>query len=298
MSLASNLDRAVVDGFGDEWSRFDQLALASHEHQALFDTYFAIFPWASLPENAAGADFGCGSGRWARLVAPRVGRLHCVDASAAALDVARRALTGVPNVQFHCASIGDLPLENGSLDFGYSLGVLHHVPDAQAGLNACVRTLKGGAPFLVYLYYAFDNRPWWFRAIWRASDVFRRGISRLPYGPRSLLSQAIALAVYWPLARTAWFLERLGMAVNTFPLSAYRDRSLYSMRTDALDRFGTRLEKRFTRKEIAAMMARAGLEDIRFHTGGAFWCAVGRKTKAGLGEDQHFVSPPTATDDK
>ncbi|MEX2140289.1 MAG: class I SAM-dependent methyltransferase [Pirellulales bacterium] len=298
MSLASNLDRAVVDGFGDEWSRFDQLALASHEHQTLFDTYFAIFPWASLPAGAVGADFGCGSGRWARLVAPRVGKLHCVDASAAALDVARRALASVHNVQFHQASIGALPLEDESLDFGYSLGVLHHLPDPQAGLDACVRTLKVGAPFLVYLYYAFDNRPRWFRAVWRASDVLRRGISRLPYGPRYLLSQIIAVAVYWPLARTARLLERLGVAVSTLPLSAYRDRSLYSMRTDALDRFGTRLEKRFTRDEIARMMARAGLADVRFHAGGAFWCAVGRKTKQGPGEDQRSVFQLSTADDE
>jgi SAM-dependent methyltransferase len=201
-----------------------------------------------------------------------------VDASAAALDVARRALAGVHNVQFHHASIGDLPLTSGSLDFGYSLGVLHHLPDPQGGLEACVRTLKPGAPFLVYLYYAFDNRPWWFRAVWRLSDVLRRGISRLPYRLRYLSSQAIALAVYWPLARTAWIVERLGFAVSSFPLSAYRSRSLYAMRTDALDRFGTRLERRFTRDEITKMMKQAGLEDIRFHTGGAFWCAVGRKT--------------------
>jgi hypothetical protein len=45
------------------------------------------------------------------------------------------------------------------MDFGYSLGVLHHLPDPRAGLAACVTKLKPGAPMLVYIYYAFDNRP-------------------------------------------------------------------------------------------------------------------------------------------
>src|SRR6516225_1656653 len=63
--------------------------------------------------------------------------------------------------------------------------------------------LKAGAPFLIYLYYALDNRPWWYRAIWRASDVLRRLISRLPRGLRLLISQIIAISVYWPLARFA-----------------------------------------------------------------------------------------------
>jgi hypothetical protein len=49
------------------------------------------------------------------------------------------------------------------MDFGYSLGVLHHVADTEGALRAAVRTLKPGAPLLVYLYYAFDNRPRWSR---------------------------------------------------------------------------------------------------------------------------------------
>jgi len=49
------------------------------------------------------------------------------------------------------------------------------------------------------------------------------------------------------------------------------------MRTDALDRFGTRLEQRFTRAEITRMMRDAGLENIRFSDGFPYWCAVGFK---------------------
>ena len=47
------------------------------------------------------------------------------------------------------------------------------------------------------------------------------------------------------------------------------------MRTDALDRFGTRLEQRFTRAEIEAMMRAAGLERIAFSDQAPFWCALG-----------------------
>jgi hypothetical protein len=165
------------------------------------------------------------------------------------------------------------------MDFGYSLGVLHHVPDTQAGLDASVRKLKPGAPFLVYLYYAFDNRPWWFRALWRLSDLLRRVMSRMPRGLTYGLSQLVALLVYLPIARTAALLERLGITVSNFPLSFYRHRSFYTMRTDALDRFGTRLERRFTRKEIQTMMDRAGLERIEVSPTEPFWCAVGYRRR-------------------
>ncbi len=275
--MTENLDKNVVEGFGDEWTRFDQSGLSASELEAMFENYFSIFPWDALPPNAVGFDLGCGSGRWARLVAPRVGKLHLIDPSAA-LDVARRNLAAADNCEFHLAGVENIPLEDGSCDFGYSLGVLHHVPDTPAGIRACVEKLKPGAPFLVYLYYRFDNRPVWFRALWRVSDIFRRGISRLPHGARFAISQVIALLIYWPLARAAKIAERSGMNVERMPLSQYRDNSFYTMRTDALDRFGTRLEQRFTRAEIAAMMADAGLGDIIF-SNSSFWTAVGYKRK-------------------
>ena len=274
MSNETNVDKRTVEGFGDEWERFDQSGLAEQEHRALFDRYFSIFPWDILPKNTEGFDLGCGSGRWAKMVAPKVRRLHCIDPSVA-LDVARRNLAQFQNCEFHSATVDEIPLENASMDFGYSLGVLHHVPDTQAGIEACVKKLKPGAPFLLYLYYSFDNRPLWFRAIWWMSDFLRSAVSRMPHGLRYLSSQILALFVYLPLAKFSWLMEKAGIDVANFPLSAYRNLSFYTMRTDALDRFGTSLEQRFSRAKIKAMMEEAGLERIAFSDKEPFWCAVG-----------------------
>src|SRR4051812_15147360 len=269
-----NIDVATVEGFGDEWSRFDQSSLSDAERRETFEQYFAVFPWDALPADAAGFDLGCGSGRWAALVAPRVGTLHCVDASSAALEVARRTLAGEPNCEFHVASVDALPFAPGSMGFGYSLGVLHHAPDTAAALASAVRPLKPGAPFLVYLYYAFDNRPAWYRALWRATDLVRRVISRSPGRVKHAVTTAIAAVVYLPLARLARLLGAAGMDVERLPLSFYRDRSFYTMRTDAFDRFGTRLEQRFTADEIRAMMQAAGLTDVVVSPSSPYWCAV------------------------
>jgi len=272
-----NIDEKTVEGFGEEWSEFSQETLSAPELQRLFDNYFHIFRWEQLPENPVGFDMGCGSGRWAKRVAPRVALLHCIDASDRALDVARNNLKGQANCQFHRASFEAIPLESRSMDFGYSLGVLHHIPDTLSGLRACADKLKPGAPFLAYIYYAFDNKPIWYRAVWKLSDILRRGISRLPFSLRLIVSQIIAAAVYFPLARLSLILEKLGVAVSNIPLSIYRHLSFYSMRTDALDRFGTQLEKRFTRAEIQELFVTAGLESITFHAGPPYWCVVGYK---------------------
>ena len=270
----SNINPNVVKAFGEEWSKFHHAERDSLDLQTLFQSYFSIFPWSELPPDAEGFDLGCGTGRWAHFVAQRVGLLHCIDASAEALDIARRNLQIHSNCSFHCASVDALPLADNSADFGYSLGVLHHVPDTEGGIRDCARKLKPGAPLLIYLYYAFDNRPAWFRTVWQLSDWVRRSISALPFAIRSPLCDVIAALVYWPLARVTKRLEAVGVDVGHLPLSSYRNRSFYSMRTDALDRFGTRLEKRFTRKQISYMMEAAGLERIIFSESPC-WCALG-----------------------
>ena len=271
-----NQDKNTVEGFGDEWSRFDQSDLPEDEQKLLFDEYFSVFPWENISKESVGFDLGCGSGRWAKSVAPKVKKLICIDPSSA-LDIAKKNLSNFDNCEFQSTTVDDISIDNNSMDFGYSLGVLHHVPNTEMGIKQCVEKLKKGAPLLLYLYYRFDNRPFWFRFIWSISDLLGKIISKMPYGLRYIFSQIIAVAIYFPLARTSFYMEKLNLNVSNFPLSSYKNLSFYTMRTDALDRFGTRLEQRFTRDEIKIMMENAGLENIKFSNSKPYWVAVGYK---------------------
>jgi hypothetical protein len=134
--------------------------------------------------------------------------------------------------------------------------------------------LKPGAPFLVYAYYALDNRPAWYRWLWKGSDLLRRGICRLPFPMKKSVTNAIAFGVYFPLSRTSRFFG------PNFPLHAYREASIYRLKTDALDRFGTRLEQRFTKPALKQMMMKAGLTRIRFSEAMPYWTAVGYKASS------------------
>ena len=82
-----------------------------------------------LAANAVGFDLGCGSGRSAKMMTPpRVGKLHLIDPSDA-IEVARRNLKNSDNCELYRAAVEEIPLADGLQDFGYSLGVLHHIPD-------------------------------------------------------------------------------------------------------------------------------------------------------------------------
>ena len=136
-----------------------------------FNSYFALFPWKKINKSSTGFDMGCGTGRWAKFVAPKVGKLNCIDPSEA-INVAKK-LKKFKNIKYYQRSLDRSGLKNNSQDFGYLLGVLHYVPDAKAAIKSCVKLLKPGAPILLYIYYSLDNRPIWFKILWNLSNFFK-----------------------------------------------------------------------------------------------------------------------------
>lgn len=272
----NNSDVKTIHSFSDEWSKFDQSKLPDKEAHKIFEEYFSIFPWEQLSKSSQGFDMGCGSGRWAKIVAPKVGHLHCIDPSSAIM-IAKKNLNLIPNVTFYNSSADEVVLPLESQDFGYSLGVLHHIPDTEKGMRSCVAYLKPNAPFLVYLYYSFDNRSLLYRFIWRLSDILRQVIHRMPSPIKIFFTDLFAFFIYYPLAKISYLLEYFNFSFDFIPLSYYRNHSFYTMRTDSRDRFGTPLEKRFSKIEIENMLKKVGLRDIIFSDKAPYWCAIGYK---------------------
>lgn len=274
-----NVDRRTVASFGEEWTRFDQKQMDRTEAKRIFDAYFRLFPWR-LDElsSKTGADFGCGSGRWATIVAPSTKALYCVDASDAALAIANSNLADIPQARIMRASLAEMPhISTSSLDFGYCLGVLHHTPEPCTGLKEISRVLKPGAPLILYLYYSFDNRPKWFALAWWLSNCARLAISRLPRIPKFVATDIIAACVYWPMARFAQLLECFSVMPRHWPLAAYRSRSFYVLRNDALDRFGTPMEQRYSKAKISEMLENSGFENVVFSDAEPFWVSIAYK---------------------
>ena len=98
-------------------------------------------------------------------------------------------------------------------------------------------------------------------------------ISRLPYPFRRVIAQIIAVVIYLPLARTSKILGNRGKDVSNFPLHHYANMPFVMLQNDALDRFGTRLEQRFSKKEITKMLGNAGfdLSTLKFSNIEPFW---------------------------
>jgi hypothetical protein len=131
---------------------------------------------------------------------------------------------------------------------------------------------------LLYIYYSLDNRSGLYRALFAASDLLRRGISRLPRRSKFFVCEVVAVVAYGPFVLCARLFKRFGGdAWRHVPLSYYADKPWKVCRNDALDRFGTPLEKRFSQEEIRRMLLAAGMSEIRFSEHPPYWHVVARK---------------------
>ena len=244
------LNQKVLKDFGQEWKKFNQTSLDKEELKYLFNQYFDIFPFEKINKNSIGFDLGCGSGRWATFIAPKVKKLNCIDPSSEAILVAKKNLARFKNVNFFNQRISKLKIKKNSQDFGYCLGVLHHTSETVKGVRYCNRILKKGAPFLIYLYYNFENRNWLYRFIWYFSDIVRKFVSLMPFSIKKIITDILALIIYLPFANFSKLIKFIGLNNSSFPLSYYANKSFYTMRTDSLDRFGTKIEKRYSKKKF------------------------------------------------
>ena len=271
----------VIRDFGDEWERFnflDEEKLSSLQEQ--FQKYVKPLPEGFLGLNKLKiADFGAGTGRWSYFFKQFANHMYVVEPSEKAFNVASSRFTDEKGVTLLNQSVESNQVPPNSLDLAVSLGVLHHIKDTGAAIKQVSEKIKSGGYFLGYLYYSMENKSNLYRFIWKISNTARLIISNLPKPIKVSLSEIIALLIYWPLARLSRVLSALKIPSTGIPLHHYEKLRFHVMRNDALDRFGTSLENRFSRTEITEMLKSAGFEEssIRFSDDEPFWTFSVRK---------------------
>ncbi len=276
-----NLDQGVIDSFGHEWAAFDYSESETDEAlDAQFLAYCAPIDLTQFnPESSIAADFGAGSGRWTSRLLPYFSLIYAVEPSDGACGILRKKFGNEPRIRIFQETVGVNSIPNGSLDLAISLGVLHHIPNTALAIKDVATKIKRGGVLLCYLYYKLDNKPLLYRGLFQASNSLRWVVSRMPYILRRLIAQIIAGVVYLPLARTAKLLSDRGKEISNFPLHHYANMPFVMLQNDALDRFGTRLEQRFSKKEIITMLENGGfdLSTLKFSDTEPFWTFVIQK---------------------
>lgn len=232
--------------FGEEWRMFSAMM---PEHEAEFNLYFDIIDQESLKDKRV-CDLGCGIGRWSYFLQDKCRELILVDFSDAIFE-ARKNLKNVSNVLFFMGDLKRLPLRSDFCDFLFCLGVLHHLP---ANALAEVRALGSFAPkLLIYLYYALDNKPVFYRALLGMVTGLRMILSKVR-SPllRSWFTFWATALIYEPFIGLGYILPKsLSSRVPLY--EGNRGKSFKRIKQDVYDRFFTRIEQRFRKVDILGL---------------------------------------------
>lgn len=276
---SANIDEKTVDSFGDEWEKFSNFS--DEEIKKIGNEYFDIIDNVTVHKDCIVLDLGCGSGRWSKYLADKVKFIEAIDPSKAVIS-ASVLLNDLQNVRVTQASVDNIPFDDNSFDFAMSLGVLHHIPDTKKALLNLVEKTKIGGHVLLYLYYNLDNRGVLYKLLFKLSIYPRLIIAKMPNEIKKMLCDLIAVIIYFPLITFAEIVKKIIPSTSfykKFPLSYYIGKSFTVVRNDALDRFGTPLEHRFSKVEIMEMMHSCGLSELRFSENAPYWHVVGKRVR-------------------
>jgi SAM-dependent methyltransferase len=112
-------------------------------------------------------DGGCGSARYSVAMAMhRASEVVAVDVSESGLAEAKLRAVAFPQIKFQNASVLAFPFPDGSFDFVWSAGVIHHTADFDKALSELTRVLRPGGKLFLLVYGAGGLR-------WKAIKAVR-----------------------------------------------------------------------------------------------------------------------------
>jgi SAM-dependent methyltransferase len=248
--------------------------------QEMADNFWGYFQFFS-PEFFRGKrvlEAGSGMGRHTYFLAQFAGKVVAIDLGSAIRVTAANTVMQ-RNVRLVQADIDHLPFQPESFDFICSIGVLHHLPDPNAGFHRLVQCLRPGGTLYVYLYWALEDAAAWKRSTLALISTLRRLTVRLPYPLLERLAWLVAVVGYCSFSLPYRYFSQRPMThllVRDFPLQRYAIDGFRVCYNDQFDRLSAPLEHRFTRNQVLDLFAHEGLVDVHIkpHYG---WLACGRK---------------------
>jgi SAM-dependent methyltransferase len=270
----NTVERLVQASFSDEWRQYGDIL---PEHAGEFARYFDLVDLGAL-QKARVCDLGCGMGRWSYFLAAHCRELVLVDFSEAIFR-ARKNLRQADRALFFLGDITRLPFRRDFADFAFCLGVLHHLP--MPALDAVSSIARYAPCLLVYLYYALDNRPWYFRSLLAVVGASRGVLSRVrsPQARRGI-AKLIAALVYRPLIGLGYVLDGCGYGKYVPLFETYQRKSLYRIQQDVYDRMFTPIEQRVTRQDIVEKLTER-FGSITVSDGPPYWHFLCRREVVG-----------------
>ena len=158
---------------------------------------------------------------------------------------------------------------SGNLDYIFSIGVLHHIPDPVPVVEAAFKALRPRGHFLIWLYGKEGN------GLYLAFIIPLRVLTkRLPHFILAFLVEIL----YWPLILYIKFCHRLPLPLRGYMRSVLEKMSPKKRRLIIYDQLNPSYAKYYTRFEAKKLLSDGKFVNIRIHhRHGYSWSVIGTK---------------------
>jgi len=253
--------KKTSSSFGFEWTTFSKFYKQWEDN---FKGYIRPLT-PSFFGKKLGLDVGCGTGRHLYFAAQYGAEVVGIDLSEA-VQVAHTNTVSFFNAHVVQADLYYLPFRTKYFDFIYSFGVLHHLPEPEAGFKELLHFLKPNGHISIYLYnsYLRENKIKYY--LLKIASVLRLITTRLPLKLLYWLCYPLALVIYFFVVlpyRILQFLPKGQEMAECLPFGAYRRYPVGVLHNDLFDRFSAPIENRYTRMEVEKWFERSGLKNVQ-----------------------------------
>lgn len=221
--LSSSTDLNTGERFADAWKEFSRMD--ERYKQQFFDWLFPVDE--DYLHDKLVLEAGVGKGRHAQIVADSGAKLVFGIDIGNAVDVAYQNVGHMPKLHLIQSDIRRLPFNN-IFDFAFSVGVLHHMDDPQAGFSSVVDCLKPDGSVCVWVYGKENN--WWVTNL--VSPAREAFTAKLPPNILKLISTTLSVPVYLGAKAVARPYANLRKSMPGLPEMFYESYMSYISRFD------------------------------------------------------------------
>jgi len=259
-------DRTIKD-FGEQWRKYSDND-GYYGSLELFSDILSPFLRPDEIRDCRVAEIGSGTGRIVNMLL-EAGAKHVLAVEPSdAFEVLCRNIEQPEKVT--CLKImGEQLPAYGDLDYVFSIGVLHHIPDPAPVVEAVFKALRPGGNFLVWLYGKEGNGL--YLAMVRPLRILTKHL------PHFMLASLVEM-IYWPLVFYIKLCHWLPLPLRKYMMSILERISPEKRRLIIYDQLNPSYAKYYAQSEARKLLLDGNFANVRIHhRHGYSWTVIGTK---------------------
>lgn len=246
-SKSNSIEKKTSKHYGSSWKESDVSNRFSKTNIWHYDELVKI---SKFPKNekGLGLEAGCGHGKDSiRLsISNKKSHIISIDISEGAYVTKQRLNNlNIENVTVVRSDLSKIPIRDNIVDWGYSFGVLHHMPYPEKGFKEISRILKKNSKLVLYLYSDLSEKPF-LKFFLFPINILRKFTRYIPLTFLKLICFFIMPFVYLFLTMPAKFIKLIGFYNFSIKIPHHHNQTMISIYGELYDRFGAQIEFRYS----------------------------------------------------